>query len=125
MLVVRTTTRHSSGDGCWLVRREDRDIYIQFMIQVMLHLSTDYIKCSSDKPYHLRKRPDSTRVSNYETRLSSRLRQAVGKNTKHIALDKKGVPTSLDGEGNNLTILRQLINYVNMLMLTYVFYKYL
>ena len=95
------------------------------MTQVMLHLSTDYIKFSSDKPYHLRKRPDSMRVSNYETRLSSRLRQAIGKNTRHIALDEKGLPTSLDGEGNNLTILILLINYVNMPMLSYVFYKYL
>ena len=98
---------------------------IQFMTQAMLHISTDYIKCSSDKPYHLRKRPDSTRVSNYETRLSSRLRQAVGKSTKHIALDQSGVPTSLDRQGNKLTNSIQLINYVNMPMLTYVFYKYL
>ena len=91
----------------------------------MLAVTTDYIKCSSDKPYHLRKRPDSTRVSNYETRLSSRLRQAVGQNTHHIALDQSGLPTSLDGEGTKLTKSIQLINYVNMPMLIYVWYKYL
>ena len=98
---------------------------VQFVTQFMLDLSTDYIKCSSDQPYHLRKRPDSTRISNYKTRLSSRLRQAVGQNTKHIALDQSGLPTSLDGEGNKLTNSIQLINYVNMPMFTYVLYKYL
>ena len=91
----------------------------------MLALTTDYIKCSSDKAYQLRKRPSSTRVSNYETRLSSRLREAVGQNTKHIALDQSGLPTSLDGEGTKLTNSIQLINYVNMAMFIYVWYKYL
>ena len=99
--------------------------HVNFVTQVMLALTTDYIKCSSDKPYQLRKRPDSTRISNYETRLSSRLRQAVGQNTKHIALDQSDLPTSLDGEGTKLTNSIQLINYVNIPMFIYVWYKYL
>ena len=70
----------------------------------MFHISTYLINCSTDEPYHLRKRPESTRVSNYETRLSSRLRQAVGKITKHIALDESGLPKSMDGEGNRVKI---------------------
>ena len=91
----------------------------------MLALTTDNLKCSSDKPYQLRKRPYSMRVSNYETRLSSRLREAVGQNTKHIALDESGVPTSLDGEGTKFTNSIQFINYVNISMFIYVWYKYL
>ena len=42
--------------------------------------------------------------------------------TKQLALDESGLPQSVDVEGNRVKNLIPLINYVNIAMLTYLFY---
>ena len=49
VLVVRTMTRHSSGDGCRLVHREDRDTLPQTRPYSLIQFITWKIQYDSDK----------------------------------------------------------------------------
>ena len=71
------------------------------LLHVMTFFMYEYcLTCfTTDKPYQLCVQKTFTRMSTYETRLTSSQRESAGHEIKHIELDTSGKPTNVTNTG--------------------------